>query len=138
MSNNQSPTDLALRRRMCRRIGRAMVRKSGGYKVQSRAGLYWTAAYLHDGDVAVGPNATRDVGVRGTWSNNTAPDPSNSVRAMIDRDLRRSVTTANADLPAMNVREIGHEFWVDPASGFTAEEQDALIAWLLTYTPPCR
>ena len=110
----------------------------GGYKVQSLVGLYWSAPYLHDGGVAVGPDLTRDVGVPNTWGKNIAPDPRNSLRAMIDRSLRGAVVAANessADLRQMNVRGIGHEFWTDEAAGFSAEEQEALITWLLNYMP---
>jgi len=35
----------------------------------------------------------------------------------------------------MNVGGIGHSYWVDRQSGFTEEEQHALILYLLTYEP---
>jgi hypothetical protein len=38
----------------------------GGYKVQGLMGLFWTAPYLHDGGVTVGPNPATDLGVSGT------------------------------------------------------------------------
>jgi hypothetical protein len=71
----------------------------GGYKVQSLVGLYWSAPYLHDGGVAVGPDTTRDLGVGNTLVKNIAPDPANSLRAMIDRDLRGRVVEANESNP---------------------------------------
>jgi hypothetical protein len=33
----------------------------------------------------------------------------------------------------MNVQGVGHNYWVDPESGFTGEQQRALIQFLLTY-----
>ena len=69
---------------------------------------------------------------------NIMPDPYNSVRALIDRDLRARVTAANASSPElvrMNVQGLGHNYWVDARSGFTTNQQRALILYLLTYEP---
>ena len=38
----------------------------------------------------------------------------------------------------MNVEGIGHAFWVDAVGGFTSQQQEALILYLLTYRPPPR
>lgn len=111
----------------------------GGYKVPSLVGLYWSAPYLHDGGVAVGKNADTELGLPGTVARNIAPDPYNSLRALVDRDLRTRVTAANArssELPRMNVQGIGHNYWVDAQGGFTGAEQRALLLYLLTYQPP--
>ena len=110
----------------------------GGYKVPALVGLYWTAPYLHDGGVAVGKNADVDLGLPGTVEKNMIPDPVNSLRALVDRELRARVVAANeasADLRRMNVQGIGHNFWVDAQSGFTDQEQTALILYLLSYEP---
>ena len=112
---------------------------SGGYKVPSLVGLNWSAPYLHDGGVAVGKNADVDLGLPGTVERNVPPDPFNSLQALVDRDLRAHVTAVNAaspELRRMNVQGIGHNYWVDRQSGFTPEQQRALVLYLLTYEPP--
>ncbi|MBV9268776.1 MAG: hypothetical protein JO061_21590, partial [Acidobacteriaceae bacterium] len=110
----------------------------GGYKVPSLVGLNWSAPYLHDGGVAVGRNANSDLGLPGTVQRNVLPDPPNSLRALVDRSLRSKVVAANRaspDLRRMNVEGIGHEYWVDSQGGFSAQEQSALIDYLLAYDP---
>lgn len=110
----------------------------GGYKVPALIGLYWSAPYLHDGGVAVGPNAKTDLGLPGTVEKNIMPDAANSLRGLLDRTLRSQVVAANAASPAlqrMNVQGIGHNYWVDPQAGFTQQEQQALILYLLSYKP---
>jgi hypothetical protein len=110
----------------------------GGFKVMHLVGLYWTAPYLHDGGVAVGANADSQLGMAGTLRKGINADSKNSLRALVDRELRRKVVAANAadpDLAAMNVRGVGHEFWVDAAAGFTPEEQEAFLLYLLTHEP---
>ncbi|MDQ1473977.1 MAG: hypothetical protein QOJ99_5457 [Bryobacterales bacterium] len=110
----------------------------GGYKVPSLVGLYWTAPYLHDGGVAVGPDRNSQLGLAGTVEKNIAPDPSNSLLALIDSTLRAGVVAANAASPAlqrMNAQGVGHSYWVDEISGYTSREQQALIGYLLTYRP---
>ena len=114
---------------------------SGGYKVPALVGLWWSAPYLHDGGVAVGVGRDKQLGLPGTLLSRTLPDPPNSLRALIDRDLRRRVVDANhadEDLRKMNVEGIGHAFWVDAVGGFTSQQQEALILYLLTYRPPPR
>jgi hypothetical protein len=108
----------------------------GGYKVQGLMGLWWTAPYLHDGGVAVGPDAGHDLGVPGTLLKGVAPDPANSLRALVDRGLRAQVVAANrahADLAAVRVEGAGHDFWADPPAGFTTRDQDDLIQYLLAF-----
>ena len=108
----------------------------GGYKVPSLVGLYWSAPYLHDGGVAVGPNLDSDLGLPGTVEKNIPPDPFNSLKALVDRQLRARVVTANAaspGLPRMNVQGVGHHYWVDSQASFTDQQQRALILYLLTY-----
>jgi len=107
----------------------------GGYKVPSLIGVYWSAPYLHDGGVAVGPNAQTQCGVPGTLLQGIPPDPVNSLRALIDRALRQQVIAANATAPslqAMHVQGTGHEFWVDAETGFTPADQEALIQYVFS------
>jgi hypothetical protein len=104
----------------------------GGFKVPGLAGLFWSAPYLHDGGVAVG----RDLSQLGVGA--SSPDPRNSLRALVDRTLRGEVVAANHGRPAlvrMGVEGIGHEFWVDGAAGFAPGDQDALLDYLLAFTP---
>jgi hypothetical protein len=105
----------------------------GGYKVKGLIGLYWHAPYLHMGDIAVGPDAETDLGMPGTLLSGTLPDPANSLRALIDRNLRARVVEANRSAPTwdLGVQGLGHEFWVDERAGFTAEDQEALVHYLL-------
>lgn len=72
-------------------LGWAHHNSGGGYKVPTLVGLYWSPPYLHDGGVAVGRNAASDLGLPGTVERNIAPDPANSLRAMLDRTLRAQV-----------------------------------------------
>ena len=105
----------------------------GGYKVPSLIGLALTAPYLHDGGVAVGADGEA-IGVRATRGGGVAADPINSLRALLDRGLRLRVVEANAkdaNLAAMNIRGVGHEFWVDREAGYGDDEQLALIEFLL-------
>jgi hypothetical protein len=110
----------------------------GGYKTPSLVGLFWSAPYLHDGGVSVGPDPATELGIPGTVERNQLPDPMNSLRALVDRSLRSQVIAANASsagLRRMNVQGIGHNFWVDEQAGFTSGEQRALLLYLLTYDP---
>ena len=109
----------------------------GAYKIPSLYGLYWTAPYLHDGGVAVGPNLLTDLGVSGTHLVNKAPDPRNSLLAMIDSKLRKKVIAENQkneQLKSANVTGEGHEYWIDDTTGFSQQQQQALIDYLLTVT----
>lgn len=107
---------------------------NGGYKVPALVGLALSAPYLHDGSIAVGADP-RVVGVRATRGSRVTVDPANSLRALLDRGLRAQVVRANTGDPAlaaMHIRGEGHAFWVDPEAGYTAEEQLALIDFLLS------
>lgn len=107
----------------------------GGYKVPSLIGLYWSAPYLHDGGVAVGANVKNQLGIAGTLNAGILPDPYNSVLALVDKNLRSQVLKANQSSESLrksNVTGQGHEYWVDGSTGFSQQEQDALIKYLLT------
>lgn len=107
----------------------------GGYKTMSLYGLYWTAPYLHDGGVAVGKNG--EIGVPNTLHKGLKADPMESLRALIDSNLRQQVITineANEKLRTANVTGRGHDYWVDSTTGFTTEQQDALIHYILQVT----
>lgn len=58
-------------------------------------GLYWSASYLHDGGVAAGKNLDSELGIPGTVEKNVMPDSANSLKALLDRDLRERVVHAN-------------------------------------------
>lgn len=112
----------------------------GGLKTAGLIGLYWSPPYLHDGGAAVGPDPSRHLGLPGTLlaSPQVPPDPANSLRAVVDRELRGRVVEANRSDPnllEMNVGGVGHEYWVDQPAGFSPEDQDALVKYLLTYRP---
>lgn len=113
----------------------------GGYKVKGLVGLAWTAPYLHDGGVAVGPDVERHLGIPGTSKQGIAPHARNSLRALVDRTIRSRVINANrasARLQAAHVTGDGHPFWVDAAAGFSSEQQEALINYLLAIQEPVR
>lgn len=119
--------------------GAAQDGKGGGYKVKGLIGLAWTAPYLHDGGVAVGHDAERQLGVPGTLLAGVPPDPANSLRALFDRHLRDRVQAANAADPrtaSVHATGAGHAVWVDAEAGFTRADQDALVAYLLSLTRP--
>ena len=107
----------------------------GGYKVPNLVGLAWTAPYLHDAGVAVGPDAGTQLGVPGTLYKGIAPDPANSLRALIDRNLRAKVVAANAASDTARIARVtgkGHAFWADAGTGVSPADQSALIAYLLS------
>ena len=61
--------------------------------------------------------------------------PSNSLRALVDRELRARVIDANhgsAEMVRMNVEGSGHTLWVDQAAGYDPEDQSALVGYLLS------
>ncbi|GAE33775.1 electron transport protein [Halalkalibacter akibai] len=108
---------------------------NGGYKVKGLVGLAFSAPYLHDGGVAVGPDDRSQFGLAGTLMKGVTPDPYNSLKALLDRELREKVIAANkttTELQDAHVTGEGHENWVDRASGFSEQEQDALIKYLLS------
>jgi hypothetical protein len=106
---------------------------AGGYRTTALVALPWQAPYLHDGGVAVGPGGA--VGIPNTLSTGVAVDPAASLHAVIDRTRRAQVGAANrADdfgWSRLHVRGVGHEYWVDPQTGFDAADQAALIEYLL-------
>ncbi|RSK26033.1 electron transport protein [Bacillus sp. HMF5848] len=105
----------------------------GGYKIPSLLGLKWSAPYLHDGGVAVG--ADNEFGAGNTLFKNIQADPANSLRALLDRWLRHKVIEANKEyFKTARVTGAGHNYWVDEQAGYTAEEQQALIDYLLQIT----
>lgn len=123
------------------------VNSAGGYKVPSLIGLYVTAPYLHDGGVAAGPEALKldkkgysvanrdQLGTVGTSLRTIQPDPSASLRVLLDRRLRRkaiAANRANSDLQKSNVDGSGHNYWVDQRAGFTTQDQTDLIQFLLS------
>ena len=108
---------------------------AGGYKVQNLVGLAWSAPYLHDSGVAVGPDLAKHLGVPGTLDAGIAPDPANSLRALVDRGLRAKVVAANAASQKARTARVtgeGHAYWADSAAGVSAEEQTDLVAYLLS------
>ena len=120
---------------------------AGGYKVIGLLGTYLKAPYLHDGGVAVAADALRiaadgsytvinseSLGVPGTLQQGRHADAYNSLRALLDRDLRQMVVDRNradADLQRVNVEGCGHHFWVDPQGGFSYQDQSDLIDFLM-------
>ncbi|HEY9726045.1 MAG TPA: hypothetical protein V6D50_06305 [Chroococcales cyanobacterium] len=119
----------------------------GGYKTMSLRGLYLSAPYLHDGGVAVragtfqaGPQGRflvadpTGLGLPGTLGQSIPADSASSLRALIDRRLRRRVIAANQANPGLkrsNLDGTGHEFYVDDATGFTPAQQTDLVNFLL-------
>ncbi|MEE7477976.1 cytochrome C oxidase Cbb3 [Methylobacterium hispanicum] len=116
-------------------LGWAHAGTEGGYKVPNLVGLTWSAPYLHDSGVAVGPDPAGQLGVPGTLARGLAPDPRNSLRALVDRDLRGRVVAANrASVTARTARVTGegHAYWVDAAAGYSLSDQEALLGYLLS------
>jgi cytochrome c551/c552 len=121
---------------------------NGGYKTTSLLGLYASAPYLHDGGVAVRKDSlkvnldgsftivnTNGLGLPGTLRQSLPADSSNSLRALIDRQLRAKVVAANKANPELvtnNLDGTGHDFYVDKSTGFTATQQHDLINFLLS------
>jgi hypothetical protein len=119
----------------------------GGYKTTSLRGLYLSAPYLHDGGVAVRAGTLRfnldgsfvvvdpqGLGLNGTLVLGINADAASSLRALLDWQLRQQVVGANVSSPALvrsNLDGKGHEFYVDPAAGFTYAQQTDLVNFLL-------
>jgi cytochrome c5 len=127
---------------------------SGGYKTPTLRGLYISAPYLHDGGVAVAPNALVagpggwfvpaevvdgvpvGLGLPYTLQQALPADPTNSLRALVDRNVRGYVVAVNegyndGTLDLINVQGVGHPFYVDAESGATVEQQTDLINFML-------
>jgi hypothetical protein len=107
----------------------------GGYKVPNLVGLAWSAPYLHDSGVAVGADADAQLGVPGTLDAGIPPDPANSLRALVDRNFRAKVVSANKASPKARTARVtgeGHAYWADTEAGVSGEEQADLVAYLLS------
>ncbi|PPS42286.1 di-heme oxidoredictase family protein [Chroococcidiopsis sp. TS-821] len=119
----------------------------GGFKVPNLIGLYLSAPYLHDGGVAASSEALKpdkkgfkvanpdQLGMAGTLLQGIQPDPSASLRVLVDRNLRKPVVAANRanpDLQRVNVDGSGHNYWVDRQAGFSVKDQTDLIQFLLS------
>ena len=114
---------------------RARAGTGGGYKVRNLVGLAWSAPYLHDSGVAVGADANAQLGVPGTLDAGIPPDPANSLRALVDRNLRAKVVSANKASPRASTARVtceGHAYWADAEAGVSGEEQADLVADLLS------
>ncbi len=121
---------------------------AGGYKVTGLRGTYLKAPYMHDGGVAAGPDAltikddgsyavrnAEALGVSGTTKIGGPVSPGHSLRALLDRVLRQMVVNRNLadpDLVRSHIDGTGHDFYVDPTTGFTYCQQADLIAFLLS------
>jgi hypothetical protein len=120
---------------------------AGGYKIIGLIGTYFKAPYLHDASIAVGPEALRlfpdggweiadhnFLGVPQTTLLGRPVSAANSLRALFDRDLRARVIANNRaekKIARVNVDGAGHEFYIDPAAGFTYRQQTDLINFIL-------
>jgi hypothetical protein len=128
------------------RLAYAQDNPAGGYKVPKLIGLKVSAPYLHDGGAAAGPEAFRREGGRTVVSKTDqlgmsilfrgmVPDAGNSLRVLLDRGLRAAVVAANRADPRLrkaNVDGSGHAVWVDEEAGYSQQDQDDLIAFLLS------
>lgn len=119
----------------------------GGYKVIGLLGTYLKAPYLHDGSISCTLDAIHvdadgghevidasGIGVPGTSLAGRAPDAGNSLRILLDRELRAILLDNNAADPTLVTNGIvgtGHEYYVDPAAGFSYSQQSDLVAFLL-------
>ncbi len=119
----------------------------GGYKTTSLLGVAYSAPYLHDGGVAVGKDSLKvaddgsfsivdinGLGLTGTLNQGKSADSANSLRALVDCNLRDRVVAANQANPGLvssNLDGTGHEFYVDESTGFTPAQQNDLINFLL-------
>jgi hypothetical protein len=139
------PTDITPKQ--AQQLAFAINNPAGGYKVPSLIGLHVTAPYLHDGGVAASSEALKQdkkgfsvanpdqIGMAGTLLNGIQPDPSASLRVLLDRKLRKATVAANRanpDLQRSNVDGSGHAYWVDAKAGYTVQDQTNLIQFLLS------
>lgn len=130
-----------------RALAYAISDPAGGYKVPSLIGLGLSAPYLHDGGAAAARGALRRegdrfvatdptlLGLSGTLRRAVRPDPAASLRVLVDRRLRALAVEAHrsdGDLQRANSDGSGHALWVDPEAGFSADDQTALIHFLLS------
>ncbi|MDR7039641.1 cytochrome c5 [Methylobacterium sp. BE186] len=113
----------------------------GGYKVPNLIGLNESAPYLHDGGVAVGPGPAREPGIGPLLDPAVQADPAESLRALVDRDLRARVIAANRASPRAVTARVtgeGHAYWADAQAGVGPAEQAALVQYLLCLDGPAR
>ncbi len=71
----------------------------------------------------------------GTLLQNVLPDANASLRVLLDRNRRQPTVASNrnnSSLQQANVDGSGHVYWVDEAAGFTAQDQNDLIQFLLS------
>lgn len=139
------PTDITPKK--SQELAYAINNPAGGYKVPSLIGLNVTAPYLHDGGVAATAEALKldgkrysvgnryQLGMAGTLLQDIQPDPSASLRVLLDRRLRKFMVDQNRATPSLkqsNVDGSGHRYWVDNQAGFTVQDQTDLIQFLLS------
>ncbi len=75
------------------------------------------------------------LGLMGTLARGDLPDPANSLRALVDKDLREQVVAANQNSPELlnsNLDGRGHPYYVDATTGFSPQEQADLVNSLLS------
>lgn len=119
---------------------------NGGYKTTPLRGVYLSPPYLHDSGVAVRAGAIAvgkdqltitdpsGLGLTGTLSQGLSADAANSLRALVDRDLRRQVIATNQADPRLvlsNLDGTGHRFYVDRKAGYSVKDQTDLVNFLL-------
>jgi len=120
---------------------------AGGYKVTGLLGTYLKAPFLHDGSIACTADAIHvdadgrhmvlditGIGIPGTTMAGRKLDPGNSLRVLLDRELRAILIANNAADPTLvtnGIEGTGHEFYVDPVAGFSYSQQSDLVAFLL-------
>jgi hypothetical protein len=76
----------------------------------------------------------RGLGLTGTLSQGLSADAANSLRALVDRDLRRQVIATNQADPRLvlsNLDGTGHRFYVDRKAGYSIQDQTDLVNFLL-------
>lgn len=76
----------------------------------------------------------RQLGLSATLSRGISPDATNSLTALVDRQLRDLVVAANHADPALvrsNLDGTGHSYYVDAKAGFTPRQQRDLINFLM-------
>jgi len=123
-----------LRRADPRLNGRARFTPEGDtLRVPPLKGLQWSAPYLSDGGVAVSADKVRH-GIPDTLLVHVPADPKESLRALLDRGERDKVITVNRSDVATSSMQItgdGHLYWIDAQAGFSIEDQEAIIHFLL-------
>lgn len=118
----------------------------GGYKTTPLRGVYLSPPYLHDSGVAVRAGAIAvgkdqitvtdpsGLGLTGTLSQGLPASAASSLRALVDRDLRRQVIAANKADPRLvssHLDGTGHRFYVDRKAGYSIKDQTDLVNFLL-------